>query len=809
MTTSLGDFSWIEPLPDGWILHTDAQKVRIRPFFSGAIQLTAVQAEEDFPPFSYAVITEPDPDVKVDWEDNSTHFVLRTESLILEIQKSPLRFCLKNTEGQILNEDDTAFGTLWQGNRCTTYKKLQPGERFLGLGEKTGPLDRAGRAYTLWNTDAFAYSPDTDPLYASIPFYMGWHSGRGYGILFDNTARATFDFGASNDRFASFGAEFGAMDYFLIGGKDIPEILQNYSQLTGKMPMPPRWALGFQQCRYSYYPQHEVLHVARSLRRHGIPADVIYLDIHYMDQYKVFTWDKERFPDPQAMVEELRDLGFRLVLIIDPGVKVQKDYVVFESGEEQDVFLKYPDGSPYRANVWPGQCQLPDFTDAQVRLWWGSFYEPLLDMGIAGFWNDMNEPAVWGQHIPDIVQFSAEGNQAHHLQIRNAYGMQMARSTYDAQIKYRPESRPFVLTRAGFAGIQRYAALWTGDNVSYDAHRLLGVQLINSLGLSGVPFAGYDVGGFVGNPSPELYIRWMQTGAFAPFFRAHTMINTPSAEPWSFGEEALEIARNYVRLRYRLLPTIYSIFREAAQTGVPVARSLAIHYPDDPQVYAYDQQFLLGKYLLIAPTSLEQDIQKVYLPKGDWYDFFTDAYLTGDQVLYVEKDKECLPIFVRGGGVLWEQSQVEHTGETPDQTLCLHLYNARNAEPLSNHWGKVFYDDDGESQDFTNGNYYQRKIYYDGHARELRIFPAEGSYVTPFQKLRVYFHGYSKGGGLLPFLNGRKIPIQHQEEFRWIAPVSHFDPFFAPQVRPTIQDLPYVEIDWCAVDADTPLDLLF
>ncbi len=732
------------------ILRTTHFKVLVRLYGEEIFQVTAVRLMEQFSEVSYAVTAKP---VALPEIDESGEFlILKTSSAALEIQKSPLRFTFKNATGETLNEDEPAFGTVFQGENVTTYKKLQPKERFLGLGEKTGGLDRRGKTYTNWNSDAFGYTPDSDPLYAAIPFYIGWHEGKGYGILFDNSFRSTFDFGASNDRFASFGAESGAMNYFLIGGNTIPDILSNYGKLTGKMPMPPRWAMGYQQCRYSYYPAQRVLEVARGLRRRQIPADVLYLDIHYMEQYKVFTWDEVRFPDPEKLVAELKEMGFRLVVIVDPGVKAAEGYHVFDSGQEADAFVKYPDGELYHGDVWPGRCVFPDFTDPKVRQWWGTFYEGLMEAGIAGFWNDMNEPAVWGQHVPSLVEFTFEGEGATHRQAHNVYGMQMARSTFEAVQRYAPKKRPFILTRAGFAGIQRYAALWTGDNVSYDDHMMLGVRIINSLGLSGVPFSGYDVGGFVGNPSPELYARWMQVGTFAPFFRAHTMINTPSAEPWSFGEETMEISRNFIRLRYKLMPYLYATFWEAAQNGMPIARSLALEFPDDSKIYDYENQFFFGKSLLVCPIKPNSGIQKVYLPEGEWYDFFTDQKYKGGQEVYVQDQKEVLPIFVRTGGIIL-------ASDIGNEVLQVHIYLGANKSTFT------FFDDDGESM-IEKENVALRTFTVEGNT--LRVSPQEGMYESLFQKMQVFVHGDDRG----------------DEAFRWIEPISNFDPFYQPSAFP-------------------------
>ncbi len=485
--------------------------------------------------------------------------LFHTDSLKVRITKRPFSISFYTPDDRPINEDETGLATSRIGTEVTTYKHLQQGERFIGLGEKTGPLDRRGKAYTNWNSDVFGYSVTQDPLYSTIPFYIGIHHGLQYGIFFDNSAQSSFNFGASNDRFSSFSARGGEMNYYFIYHSSVKDIIRSYTWLTGRMKMPPLWSLGYQQNRYSYYPDTEVYRIAHTLREKHLPADGITLDIHYMDHYKLFTWNKERFPDPKGMIDSLGKMGFKLTLIVDPGIKVEKGYPAYESGLQQNIFLKYPDGQPYTAEVWPGWCHFPDFTSGKGRAWWRQQVTGYTSLGVAGIWNDMNEIATWGQATPGNILFDYDGHPTTHLRGHNVFGLEMARSSYEGA-REALQKRPFILSRAGYAGLQRYTALWTGDNRAEDDHMLAGVRLLTSLGLSGVAFSAMDVGGFTGNPTTGLYTRWMQLGAFIPYFRNHTQFNTKSAEPWSFGEETLDIARYYINLRYRLLPYLYSTF---------------------------------------------------------------------------------------------------------------------------------------------------------------------------------------------------------------------------------------------------------
>jgi len=765
-------------------IETDNASVKAIIYDRDLVRFRIHRNDQDFSGFSYAVVSEALP-VHFDLEDGASELIVKTSHMKVVFSKFPVRISVFNAKDELLNADDPAFGTSWLGNEVTTYKTIQENERFIGLGEKTGGLDRRGQSYVNWNTDYFGYPVDADPLYLSTPFYIGVLENRVYGIFFDNSHKSTFNFACSNERFSYFQAEDGEMNYYVFAGDSVANILDRYTWLTGRTELPPKWSLGFQQCRYSYYPFPEVLNAARTFREKHIPADVLYLDIHYMDAYKVFTWHPERFPDPKGLLAQLKEMGFNVVVILDPGVKREQGYQAYDQGKEKNLFVKYPDGTEYNGQVWPGWSAFPDFTNEEARKWWGELMKGLTDVGLEGFWNDMNEPAAWGQHLPDLIEFEYEGEGATHKKARNVYGMQMAKSTVEGAKKHLNGRRPFVLTRAGFCGIQRYAAVWTGDNVSTDEHMLAGVRLINSMGLTGVSFAGYDVGGFAGEASPDLFARWISLGAFSPFFRSHSMVNSRDSEPWSFGEEVEDISRNYIRLRYRLMPYIYSCFHQSAVSGMPVARSLAIDYTYDAKVYEgpYDNQYLFGPNILVIPVDSFSRFHKAYFPQGKWVNLYTDEVSEGTREAVLESGKESLPVYVKAGSVLLMQNAVESLlKEKSSNTLEVHVYPG-GAGSFD------YYEDDGETYAYRNGNSLSRV--FSIHGNELKIHRAEGQFTSHFKTFRVYLH-CSDASSLR--VNGQEQNTK-AENYRFTEPISDFDPYHVPPKDPIqIRDLRYVDI---------------
>ncbi len=764
---SIGNLTTFTKTSDGLTGETTFGKFRVLLYNESVIRISVCQ--DQFEDFSYSVVGKPT-SIAFDLTESTDTLILKTGSTLLSITRNPVRFSFKTLDGKVINEDD-ALGTSWIGDQVSTYKKLQPGERFIGLGEKTGPLDRKGAAYQNWNTDAYAYHVGSDPLYCSMPFYIGVHNHLTYGIFFDNTHKAFFNFGASNNRFSSFSADAGEMNYYFIHGKSVADTIQQYTYLTGRMEMPPLWSIGFQQCRYSYYPDKEVFTIAKTFREKDIPADVIVFDIHYMDKYKIFTWDLKHFADPKGLVKTLRDQGFHVVIMCDPGIKVEPGYEPYDDGVNKNIFLKYPDGENYQGQVWPGWCHFPDFTNPLAREWWASKFHGYVNLGIDGFWNDMNEIATWGNALPENLEFDFEGNKATMRRGRNVFGFQMARSTYEGTKKLLRGKRPFNLTRSGFSGVQRYSAVWTGDNVAYDEHMLLGVRLVNSMGLTGIAFAGYDTGGFVGESNTKLFARWISIASLSPFFRAHTMINTRDSEPWSYGEEVESISRNYIKFRYQLLPYIYSLFYDASQTGMPVQRSLAIDYTHDHRVYnsLYHNQYLFGPNILVAPVESNKHLLKIFFPEGDWYDVYTGKIWQGNQETIVESPIHRLPVFVKAGSVLPMQPAAEHTGIKHEE-LILHIYCGRHSSDF------LLYSDDGETFDYQQGKCSKRLIQIRGYENKVILSASDGNYKPHFTKIKLVLHGATAND---ISVNGTTMSLTNQVH-SYFSPLEKYDPIKEP-----------------------------
>lgn len=782
--SGFGEITFWQQTRDGIDGNTSSGSFKITIYKSGLIRVQASRFVE-FDTNPYSVTLEPVPsDFQVIEKNDSLWIKTHLIQLRITLDHFILTFYDKN--GKVLNEDDS-LGISWIGTEVTSYKKIQKNEKFIGLGEKTGNLNRFGNAYTNWNTDYFGYGVGDDPLYMSIPFYLGIHDQGSYGIFFDNPHKSVFNFGASSNRFIYFNAEDGDMDYYFFHEPTVAEIISSYTELTGRMKMPPKWSLGFQQCRYSYYPDKEVTTLANTFRDKDMPADVIYLDIHHMEQYKVFTFDSVKFPDAKSMITYLKERGFRVVVIMDPGIKTEKGYLPYEEGVEKDLFVKYPDGKNYEAQVWPGWCAFPDFTKSETRSWWAEKMEFYTDAGVDGFWTDMNEPASWGQFTPNLIDFNFEGELSSHRKARNIYGMQMARAAQEGQLLQKPEERPFVLTRSGFSGVQRYAAAWTGDNTASEEHMMAGIRLINSLGLSGVAFSGYDVGGFAGESSKSLFARWVSIGAFSPLFRAHSMINSNDAEPWAFGEEVEEVCRNYMKLRYRLIPTIYSSFYKAASTGLPLVSSLAISYPLDEKIFqsAYQNEYIFCDRFLVAPVESYKEITKIYLPKGNWYSLFSDTVYSGEQEIYMDTPINYLPVLVKEGSIFTMQSDISSTSQKNDGILRIHIY-AGNQDSSYEH-----YEDDGISHSHEHGYFHKRKISYFSNEEKVELSEAGGSFISEYETITFYFHGFDMSEITI---NNEVIEVE-KESYGFLGRLTEFDPL-PENEHPyhEIKELPFISI---------------
>ncbi len=671
------------------------------------VRVRLSQGGEFGPDRSWAIAKTDWPAVDYSIDDNDGFLDIRTSELVVHVAKSPCRLSFLDASEKLLNTDYGPYGMSWRGKRVKCWKAMPYDEHYFGFGEKTGLLDKRRERMVMWNTDAAHYGPDTDPLYQSIPFFIGIREGLAYGVFFDNSYRTKFDMGATCEDRYSFEAEDGELSYYFLYGPTVRKILERFTELTGRMPLPPRWALGNHQCRAFYYPASRALEVAENFRTRDIPADALWLDFNYMERAKIFTWDKARFPDPERFLSDMKAKGFKVVVIIDPGVKVDPSYQVYVEGIAKDYFCKYDSGEVFHAWLWPGICAFPDFTKEDVRIWWGDLHTDLLNAGVSGIWNDMNEPAVFTvsrrrlRHKtfdPEVIHHDS-GLMTPHAKSHNVYALLECRATYEGLLRLRPNDRPFILSRAAYAGIQRYAAVWTGDNTADWAHIALQIPMFLNMGLSGIPFVGSDIGGLFGTPTPELLTRWYQIAALVPFCRNHT-IESFDREPWMFGSYYEGIIRRYLKLRYRLLPYLYTTFQEASEKGYPVMRPLLFDFQDDPNTYTIEDEFLIGDALLVAPvTSRGAARRLVYLPRGAWIDYWSHEEHQGPKWMEVEASLDTLPIFVKSGSIIPMQPEMGYVDERPIDPLTLEIYTADRESTYT------LYEDDGKSLDYQRGSY--------------------------------------------------------------------------------------------------------
>jgi alpha-glucosidase len=661
--------------------------------------------------------------------EEEDEFRVSTSAVSCHIAKENFHITFSDCDSNITSAD--AVPMHWEENIkfggyyvfCT--KECRPEESFFGLGDKPTELNLRGKRLKNWNTDAYSFNWNQDPLYRAIPFYISLNDDIAHGIFFDNTFKTHFDFGAEDKTKTSFWADGGELQYYYIHGPHMMDVVKSYHLLTGTHPMPPLWALGYHQCRWSYYPEAKVKKIANGFRENKIPCDGIYLDIDYMDGYRCFTWNKKYFPNPKRMISELAADGFKTVVIIDPGIRVDDNYWVFKEGKEQKHFCRRSDDYFMEGHVWPGRCQFPDFTNPDVREWWGGLFEGLVEAGVAGVWNDMNEPAVFGAGtFPDDVRHQYDGHRGSHRKAHNVYGMQMVRSTYEGLRKLMKNKRPFTITRAGYSGVQRYASAWTGDNVASWEHLKLGNIQCQRMSVSGIPFIGTDIGGFSGEPDGELFTRWIQMGTFSPFMRAHSAGDTKEREPWSFGEPFTAINRTFIELRYRLLPYLYSAFWEHHRYGFPILRPVVMQEQEVYSNHFRQDEFTYGDKILICPV-LEpgQKSRNVYLPTGNWYNFWSHEMVAGGKETEVLTPLETIPIFIKAGSVIPEYPVMQYVGEKEIEEVILNVY-------YSDYEANSFlFEDYGETFAYEQDIYLEKKFAVSGTKTSFTITQSmEGLY---------------------------------------------------------------------------------
>ena len=702
-------------------------------------------------------------------KEEPDQILISTDELEVAVRRSPLIIEFRDARTRrLINADARPMMYDPKGATVAAAKKLGFNEHFYGLGEKAARLDKRRGHFTMWNSDTPGYKEGTDPIYQSIPFYIGLDTGAAYGIFFDNSYRTHFDFGRSTQQHIAFSADGGEMNYYFFHGPSIKKIVSRYSDLTGHMPMPPMWALGNQQSRWSYYPQPMAEEVVARYRKDDLPLDVLHLDIDYMIGYRVFTWDTTRFPNPKAFTDKLKQQGVKVVTIVDPGVKEDKSYPVYNEGVEKNLFLKRKDGKLYVGEVWPGKSVYADFSLPEARRWWGDWHRAYTDNGVAGIWTDMNEPSDFidqtGKSQMDVVSYD-EGEHSTHAKNRNVFALLMARATREGLERLQPDKRPYIITRAAYAGIQRYSTMWAGDNTSTWEALALSIPMFQTLGLGGQPFVGADVGGFIGRSDGELLTRWYQVGFVTPFCRNHKDISGYDQEPWRFGTYYEDIIRKYLKLRYRLLPFLYTNLEEAHRTGIPLFRPLLVNYQADTNTINLDDEFMIGSDLLVAPVlKANETSRSVYLPEGIWYDYWTGKKIAGGTRIVAEAPLEIVPMYVRAGAIIPMGPEMNYVGEKKTDPLTFEIYLDDKQQSVAS-----VYEDDGESPAYKQGVFRRTRVAATkaGNGADIALSAPEGSYNPGPRSMVFVIKSVAPTRQLLRIsVDGRPINIVRADENR-------------------------------------------
>lgn len=703
---------------------------------------------------------------KLEVSEDKDHFIITTSKLICKVTKANMRVSILDAkDGRVINEDELGFH--WEesyhlgGNIVKMSKVSHRTESYYGLGDKPVQVSLKGRRFENWSTDSYAFGKETDPIYKAIPFYTGIHDNKAYGIFFDNTFKSHYDFAHERRNITSFWADGGEMNYYFIYGPQMQDVVANYTDLTGKPhTLPPLWALGFHQCKWSYYPESNVKEITQKFRDLSIPCDAIYLDIDYMDGFRCFTWDKNHFPDPKRMVKELEEDGFKTVVIIDPGIKIDHEYSVFKEALDKDYFCKRADGPYMKGKVWPGECYFPDYTRPEVREWWSGLFKELIeDIGVKGVWNDMNEPAVMevpNKTFPDDVRHDYDGNPCSHRKAHNIYGMQMARATYHGLKKYSYPKRPFVITRSAYSGTQRYTSSWFGDNVATWEHLWVANVQAQRMAMSGFSFAGSDIGGFAEQPQGELFARWIQMGIFHVFCRVHSSGDHGDQEPWEFGDDITDIVRKFIELRYQLLPYLYTAFWKYAEEGTPIIKSLVLYDQEDIHTHYRSDEFVFGDHILVCPI-MEPNAKgrRMYIPRGNWYNFWTDEVVIGGKEMWVNADIDSIPVFIKEGAVIPKYPVQQYVGEKEFDEITLDIYYKKGKEKSQ------LFDDAHDGFDYKKGRYSLRTFKVTGKDKQFILQQhKEGKFDAKYTKFNLVFHN-------LPFtiktiqIDNEEIPLKN------------------------------------------------
>lgn len=649
-------------------------------------------------------------------EEDSNFVIVKGTKVLTFVDKNTTEISFRDLEGNIINED---FQPSFKDEEGNVYiSKVNDCLAYYGLGEKGGDLNKKGCYTENFNTDDPETDDDSITYYKTIPFYVALKEEATYGIFFDNSFRSYFDMGKEMGDRIFFGAIGGQIQYYFIPGENIKEVVKNYTALTGRMEMPPLWSLGYQQCRFSYFSQEEVRELVKTFEEKDIPLDVVYLDIDYMDGFRVMTFKTPNFDDAAGLISDLKEKGIRTITIIDPGVKVDEEYPVFKRGKEGNHFTKKLDGEIFIGAVWPGDSAFPDFSNNDCREWWKSELKKFIsEHGMDGIWNDMNEPCVFNNDHKTMLEtclHNSDNGVIEHKEFHNRYGFEMSRCSKEAQEELHPNERGFSMTRATYAGGQRYSSVWTGDNMSLWSQMRMSISMNANLGISGFSFVGNDVSGFGLDSSEELFIRWMEMGPFIPIFRNHSNMYTRRQEPWAFGPRAEKIAKKSIELRYELLPYIYDLYYISHKEGLPIFRPMIMEYEKDMNLLNMREQFMLGENMIVAPVLYEGERSKtLYLPKGSWFNYFTMEKLQGGKWYKLPCELDEILVFVKEGAIIPTYNKKFRNVKERPNNILLKVFG-ENAKGFH-------YNDDGHSMEYLEGKYTYMDIKVVDGKEELKL----------------------------------------------------------------------------------------
>ena len=649
-------------------------------------------------------------------EEDSNFVIIKGTKVLTFVDKNTTEISFRDLEGNIINED---FQPSFKDEEGNVYiSKVNDCLAYYGLGEKGGDLNKKGCYTENFNTDDPETDDDSITYYKTIPFYVALKEEATYGIFFDNSFRSYFDMGKEMGDRIFFGAIGGQIQYYFIPGENIKEVVKNYTALTGRMEMPPLWSLGYQQCRFSYFSQEEVRELVKTFEEKDIPLDVVYLDIDYMDGFRVMTFKTPNFDDAAGLISDLKEKGIRTITIIDPGVKVDEEYDVFKRGKEGNHFTKKLDGEMFIGAVWPGNSAFPDFSNKDCRKWWKSELKKFIsEHGMDGIWNDMNEPCVFNNDHKTMLEtclHNSDNGVIEHKEFHNRYGFEMSRCSKEAQEELHPNERGFSMTRATYAGGQRYSSVWTGDNMSLWSQMRMSISMNANLGISGFSFVGNDVSGFGLDSSEELFIRWMEMGPFIPIFRNHSNMYTRRQEPWAFGPRAEKIAKKSIELRYELLPYIYDLYYISHKEGLPIFRPMIMEYEKDMNLLNIREQFMLGENMIVAPVLYEGERSKtVYLPKGSWFNYFTMEKLQGGKWYKLPCELDEILVFVKEGAIIPTYNKKFRNVKERPKNILLKVFG-ENAKGFH-------YNDDGHTMEYLEGKYTYMDIKVVDGKEELKL----------------------------------------------------------------------------------------